>query len=99
MNEEPKAYSLTLLKRHLTELDKDIKAFNEAFLRINQRSSEAGETGWQFNRWYGTYAVLGSLEMGLDNMRRTREEIERLIRRVESGELENLDKKTPLRLV
>lgn len=99
MSSEPTAYSLTLLRRHLAELAKDITAFNDAYLRINQRSAEAMEVGWQFDRWYGTYAALGSLEMGLDNMRHTQREVQDLIRRVESGELENLDKKPTLKLV
>lgn len=88
-------WSLSFLRRELEELRHDRDAWGQALSVIRRRITESNELPIPrrpiLHEWSGTHAVVGSLEVTLHNIERTIEEMKELIRKVEDGEVPNLD--------
>lgn len=89
------ALSLKELLREREEIHKDWHAFMAAYDLLRQRIIESNELqpprAPLLHQWSGSSAVCGSLELSLHAIERTRDEYDRLIKLVESGELPNAD--------
>lgn len=83
-------------------MQKDWEAFVKAYDIICKRLLESNEVDPPrvplLHSWSGSSAVTGSLELSINAIRRTRDEYDLLIHKVEVGEIENSDRPT-LRLV
>lgn len=88
-------WSLSFLSRELCELRKDRDAWTKALSVLKARILESNELEIPrrpiLHEWSGTRAVIGSLEVTMHQIERTIEEVKELIRRIEDGELPNLD--------
>lgn len=88
-------YSLSNLEMERTELRKDLIAFMSAYDLIRKRLLESAEEhpsrAAGLERWSGTWACIGSLELAAKSIERQILEIDELIRRVISGEAPDLD--------
>jgi len=88
-------WSLSFLHRELSELRKDRDAWTKALSILKARILESNELEIPrrpiLHEWSGTRAVVGSLEVTMHQIERTIEEVKELIRRIEDGELPNLD--------
>jgi hypothetical protein len=89
-------YSLTGLRTEREESEKDLRAFKEAFDIIRRRVIEASEEfpdrGAQFEKWPGTWATFGALELSISTLEKKIEDLSELAHKVMSGELPNTDK-------
>lgn len=92
--------SLSWLLREREELLKDRHAFLSALDIMEKRVLASNETAIPRNpllhQWSGTRSVIGSLEMSSHAIERTLEDVNNLIRMIESGEIPNLDPKPRL---
>jgi hypothetical protein len=88
-------YSLSWLVRERDELIRDRRAFASALDIMKKRILESGESALSrsplLHEWSGTRSVVGSLEMSINAIERTIEEMENLILSIQNGEIENLD--------
>jgi hypothetical protein len=88
-------WSLSFLERELEQLRKDRDAWVQALSVIRARILESNELPIPrrpiLHEWSGTHAVVGSLEITLNNIERTIEEVKELVRRIKEGELPNTD--------
>jgi hypothetical protein len=89
------AYSLSWLKREKEELLRDRTAFATALDTIKKRVLESNELEIPrqplLHEWSGTRAVVGSLEMALNAVERTLDEMDNLIYAIESGAVKDAD--------
>lgn len=87
--------SLEATKTELNELIKDRIAFLTAYDLIRKRLLESSELDLRrqplLHEWSGSRSVCGSLEMSIHSIERTIEEYMAIIRRLESGEVRNID--------
>lgn len=87
--------SLTTLELERDELRKDYAAFSKAYDTIRHRLLEAGEAnpvrGSDMERWSGTWACIGSLELSTKTIEMKILEIDEHIRKIHSGEIRNSD--------
>lgn len=94
------AYSLSALEAEIVELRKDYTAFCSAYDTIRERVQESSEVQPPryplLHTWSGSRAVVGSLEMSIHSIERTIAEMNALIQRVRSGEVENTDMPRPV---
>lgn len=94
MDEQP-ALSLSSLLKEREELRKDYVSFSGAYDLICMRLNECAESEPRnppLHQWSGSRAVCGTLEMSIHAIERTIEEHNELIRKIEAGEIRNLDR-------
>jgi hypothetical protein len=88
-------WSLSFLTRELEELRKDRDAWFQALSVIKARILASNELPIPrrpiLHEWSGTHAVVGSLEVTMNQIGRTIDEMKSLIERIEAGEVPNLD--------
>ncbi len=96
-------FSLSWLQREREELRRDRHAFAESLDILKRRILESNETDIPrqplFHQWSGTRACVGSLEMSLNAVERTINEMDTLIEKIQNGEVPDLDvpaKKEPV---
>jgi hypothetical protein len=85
--------SLCALRQEREEIHKDWVCFMSMYDQLRKRiveSNEAPRTP-MLHQWSGTYALCGSLELVLHAVERTRDELDQYIKKVESGEIPNVD--------
>lgn len=91
-------YSLSWLLREREELRRDRHAFNSALSIMQQRILESNDAEVPrrplLHEWSGTRSVVGSLEMSLNAIIRTLEEVDQVILSIERGEAINTDVET-----
>jgi len=79
-------------------MQKDYKAFIQALEILQRRLIESNEVDPPrfplLHQWSGSRAVVGSLELSIHAIRRTIDEYDGFIRKVESGEIPNSDRPT-----
>lgn len=97
--------SLRILIRQRWEIEKDLSAFKMAYEIIRKRLQEAAliTDVPSLEKWAGTNAVTGSLELSITYLEKELADYVKAIILVESGEIENVDNDLPkppvLRLV
>lgn len=77
----------------LTEHQKDLDAFQEAYNCIHRRVQAVKDEGqlMKLVNWSGTSAVMGSLEMSIHAIERTVEELKDILRRIDNRVIPDLD--------
>lgn len=86
--------SLRQLREELTELQLDREAFSKAYDIMKARIRESANTSRSqppLFKWSGTRAVVGSLELSIQQIERNISEYSEAVRLVESGHIQNLD--------
>lgn len=87
--------SLSMLELEKAELRKDYIAFSKAYDTLRHRLLEAGETnpvrGSDMERWSGTWACIGSLELSTKTLEMKILEVDEHIKKIHSGEIRNSD--------
>ena len=88
-------YSLSMLVRERAELQRDLVAFQRAYDILRARLHESGESEIPrrplLHEWSGSRSVCGSLEMSIHAIERTLVEMADLIRRINDGDVQNID--------
>ncbi len=88
-------WSLSFLRTELEELRKDRNAWVQALLILKTRIEDSNELTVPrrplLHEWSGSRAVVGSLEVTLNQINHTIEEVKSLIYRIENGELKDSD--------
>jgi len=89
------AFSLSALEQEREELRKDLLAFSRAYDLLQQRVNESAEAQPTrtplLHQWSGTVAPMAALDLSLNALRRTLEEIDDLVRKIRVGEITNID--------
>lgn len=95
MNE--RRLSLRTLVRQRWEIEKDLAAFRTAYDVIRKRLQEAAEITDvpSLDKWSGTQAVVGSLELSISYLEKELADYSKAIYLVENGEIENVDNDIP----
>ena len=97
--------SLRTLHKQRQEIEKDLNAFKASYDIIRRRLQEAAEIMDvpSLERWSGTQAVTGSLELSISYLEKELADYTKAIYLVETGEIANVDDDMPkppiLRLV
>ncbi len=90
--------SLSKLESDSIELQKDLLVFKKAYDTVRLRLLETAEYAparfQALEKWSGTWACIGSLEMAIRSIEQQIAEVERHIHQVLSGEIPNLDSAT-----
>lgn len=88
-------FSLSWIQREREELRRDRHAFAESLDILKKRILESRDTEIPrrplLHEWSGTRSCVGSLEMSLNAIERTINEMDALIEKLENGEIPNLD--------
>lgn len=91
--------SLIALEHEREELRKDFVAFSKAYDTVRHRLLEASEAdparGSFLEKWSGTWACIGSLELSTKTIENKVLEIDELIRKIHDGEIRNTDPPPP----
>jgi hypothetical protein len=79
--------------QEISQAQLDLRAFQTAYHVIHQRVLEVkdGEQMMKIAEWSGTQAVMGSLDLAIHSIERTIEELKDIVRRIDSGEIPNVD--------
>lgn len=87
--------SLSGLEVEKVELQKDLFAFKQAYNTLRKRLLETSEThperSQALERWCGTWACIGSLELSLTSIGKQIEEVIQHIDQIHTGQIENSD--------
>jgi len=87
--------SLTSLEDEKAELHKDLVAFKTSYDTIRQRLLQGSEShpqrGAALEKWSGTWACVGALELSITTLERQVLEVENHIQQVRAGEIPNTD--------
>jgi hypothetical protein len=87
--------SLITLEKEREELRKDFVAFSKAYDIVRHRLLESSEAdpgrGAALERWSGTWACIGSLELTSKTIENKILGINDLIEKIQSGEIQNSD--------
>jgi hypothetical protein len=85
--------SRRLVRLELDEHLQDLEAFRKAYNVIQARVRTVADEGrlLKLVTWSGTTAVVGTLELVIHNIERVVEELKDILRKIDAGEIYNLD--------